>query len=114
MRTSTLLLHKKCWSCLGKLAYRQGSFGDAMSHFETTLLLELNNVGVLRLLSRSDAMMSMKIWNDEYDSEEDDFWNDDETEGAQLCYKEGYLGEKIASVVVVAIDIQLLPREGSY
>ena len=41
-RTSTLL-HKKCWSCLGKLAYRQGWFGDAMSHFETALELEPNN-----------------------------------------------------------------------
>ena len=54
-----------------------------MSHFETALELEPDNEKMLKLLSRSTAMMNMKIWNDEYDSEEDDFvdlffWKDDE------------------------------------
>ena len=116
-----------------------------MSHFETALELEPNNAQMLKLLSRSTAMMNMEISNAEYDSEEDDFvdlsfWkddeftddelnddgksphaqshpdndNDDEIEGPQLRYKKGFIGEKIASVIVIAIDLQLKPREGSY
>ncbi len=40
--------------------------------------------------------------------------SDDETEGAPIHYKKGFIGEKIASVVVCTIDHQLLRKEGSY
>jgi hypothetical protein len=43
-----------------------------MSHFETALELEPNNVQMLKPLSRSTAMSGMKFENG-YDSEEDDF-----------------------------------------
>jgi hypothetical protein len=57
----------------------------------------------LSCVSESDD----NYYNDESDS-------DDETEGAPICYKKGFIGEKIASMVVCTIDRQLLPTEGSY
>jgi tetratricopeptide (TPR) repeat protein len=50
-------------------------FGDAMSHFETALELEPNNVQMLKLLSRSTAMSSMKFEKG-CDSDDDDFIDD--------------------------------------
>jgi hypothetical protein len=38
----------------------------------------------------------------------------DETKGAPIGYKKGFIGEKMASVVVFTIDRQLRPTEGSY
>ena len=38
----------------------------------------------------------------------------DETKGAPISYKKGFIGEKVASVVVCTIDLQLQPKEGSY
>jgi hypothetical protein len=50
--------------------------------------------------------------DDNDDNDESD--SDDETEGALICYKKGFIGEKIASVVVCTIDRQLRSTEGSY
>jgi tetratricopeptide (TPR) repeat protein len=72
---TTKLLYKKFWSCLGKLAYREGMFGDAMSHFEMALELEPNNVQMLNLLSTSTTMSGIKFEN-AFDFAEDDFLDD--------------------------------------
>ena len=50
--------------------------------------------------------------DDNDDNDESD--SDDETEGAPISYKKGFIGEKVASVVVCTIDLQLQPKEGSY